>query len=546
MNLFDLYKIQNDHQLRLAQDPMELLWLVNMVDRIKPEVVVEIGIESSGGIKYWETVSAPNATIIGIDINFGAVDASWNVNESPKDIQYVRGDSHDVATLDRLLNILDGRKIDFLFIDGDHTYDGVRRDWEMYSPIVRDGGMVAFHDVNDHCGPGKLFAEIRKHNKKHVLVNPIMGTGIVQMIDSSYWETVNYYHKSGYDSFMEKAIPYYSAMNRGELPVSLAEHIRPTRAPAIELLDPANLPMPTNLPKVSFIIASFNAAHALERVLNAINEQKYPKEKIEVIVVDDCSADNYMSYFVMSKCVYVNSEGSMESPWDLVSQTYISPDLLNAPEPYVYELNRLAEVYPELRITYARLANHKTWNRAGSINTGSRMARGDIFVFLRGDTLVIPEKFCEYCAKHHSYHPNLYLHSVTVENRYQVRADQLFNWQVLNLPQDHWPEWPGSSIRAENWRAICGYNEQRVGWGGLENVIGSMADHGMVQAIEPRCVASGFLGMFRFTAPREYYQMMSAVMAQSRDAYEWRIPNDDTWGTIPLSVKREWNNAEGV
>jgi len=36
---------------------------------------------------------------------------------------------------------------DFLFIDGDHTYEGVEGDFEMYSPLVRRGGIIAFHDI---------------------------------------------------------------------------------------------------------------------------------------------------------------------------------------------------------------------------------------------------------------------------------------------------------------------------------------------------------------------------------------------------------------
>jgi predicted O-methyltransferase YrrM len=56
-------------------------------------------------------------------------------------------DSHDPRTCERLRRRLAGRAIDFLFIDGDHTYEGVKRDFEMYSPLVRPGGLVALHDV---------------------------------------------------------------------------------------------------------------------------------------------------------------------------------------------------------------------------------------------------------------------------------------------------------------------------------------------------------------------------------------------------------------
>jgi len=45
---------------------------------------------------------------------------------------------------------LNGEPLDFLFIDGDHTYEGVKRDFEMYSPLVRNGGIIAFHDIVKH------------------------------------------------------------------------------------------------------------------------------------------------------------------------------------------------------------------------------------------------------------------------------------------------------------------------------------------------------------------------------------------------------------
>ena len=36
--------------------------------------------------------------------------------------------------------------VDLVFIDGDHGYDVVRADWEGWSPLVADGGVVALHD----------------------------------------------------------------------------------------------------------------------------------------------------------------------------------------------------------------------------------------------------------------------------------------------------------------------------------------------------------------------------------------------------------------
>jgi predicted O-methyltransferase YrrM len=39
-----------------------------------------------------------------------------------------------------------GRSIDFVFIDGDHRYEGVKGDWEAWSPLLVPGGVIALHD----------------------------------------------------------------------------------------------------------------------------------------------------------------------------------------------------------------------------------------------------------------------------------------------------------------------------------------------------------------------------------------------------------------
>ncbi len=41
-----------------------------------------------------------------------------------------------------------------LWIDGDHSYEGVKRDWENYSPLVVPGGYVLFDNYNDTGWPG--------------------------------------------------------------------------------------------------------------------------------------------------------------------------------------------------------------------------------------------------------------------------------------------------------------------------------------------------------------------------------------------------------
>lgn len=94
-------------------------------------LVVEIGVmHNEQRIFYKELLGASH---IGVDLN---------VNNAPDII----GDSADPQTLKKLKEVLASREIDLLFIDGNHTYEGVKKDYELYAPLVRH--LVVFHDVH--------------------------------------------------------------------------------------------------------------------------------------------------------------------------------------------------------------------------------------------------------------------------------------------------------------------------------------------------------------------------------------------------------------
>jgi predicted O-methyltransferase YrrM len=44
--------------------------------------------------------------------------------------------------------------LDFLFIDGDHTYEGVAKDWSAWKELIAPGGMVCLHDSRNTGGLG--------------------------------------------------------------------------------------------------------------------------------------------------------------------------------------------------------------------------------------------------------------------------------------------------------------------------------------------------------------------------------------------------------
>lgn len=77
-------------------------------------------------------------------------------------------DSQAPETRDAVALMMSGELFDFAFIDGDHGYEGVRADWLAWSPLVRPGGVVAFHDTSMHgtsveSGVVRWVDELRHH-----------------------------------------------------------------------------------------------------------------------------------------------------------------------------------------------------------------------------------------------------------------------------------------------------------------------------------------------------------------------------------------------
>ena len=63
-----------------------------------------------------------------------------------------------VATSEAAATSFD-QPIEMIFIDGDHDYEAVKRDFELWYPKVVDGGVMAFHDTTVWQGPKRLVAE---------------------------------------------------------------------------------------------------------------------------------------------------------------------------------------------------------------------------------------------------------------------------------------------------------------------------------------------------------------------------------------------------
>ena len=184
--------------IRPMQIKEEFVELLKIFQELNPKYILEIGTANGGTLFCFCKLAQDDATIISIDLPegpFGGGYPEWKIpiyqafaKENQK-LYLLRKDSHQEETLEEVKKILNGKELDFLFIDGDHTYEGVKKDFEMYSPLVRKGGIIAFHDIinNDltrlDIEVPKFWSEVKdRYLSKEIIIDKInYGIGILKI-----------------------------------------------------------------------------------------------------------------------------------------------------------------------------------------------------------------------------------------------------------------------------------------------------------------------------------------------------------------------------
>lgn len=176
-----------DRPVLMAQARSEILQLAKLLQASAPKRSLEIGTNYGGTLFLLCTLSPPDAKIISVDLPSGPFGGGYPRRKMPlfrrfaragQQLHLLRADSHAAATKERVLQILDGAQLDYLFLDGDHTYGGVQRDFQMYAPLVRSGGIVAFHDIityspESQCEVEKFWNEIKQQYRHREIIEEV-------------------------------------------------------------------------------------------------------------------------------------------------------------------------------------------------------------------------------------------------------------------------------------------------------------------------------------------------------------------------------------
>jgi predicted O-methyltransferase YrrM len=144
------------------------------------EIYLEIGVHNGTSMSY-ALQGNNHVKAIGIDLFESTInlykkdnlkmnrtrDNILKSNNNESDVIFIKGDSRHISTIKKLEEQLDGNEIDLFFIDGDHTYNGVKNDFDNYVNLVKKGGLIVFDDYGS-----KLWIEITKFVNDNIKNNP--------------------------------------------------------------------------------------------------------------------------------------------------------------------------------------------------------------------------------------------------------------------------------------------------------------------------------------------------------------------------------------
>ncbi|KKL82592.1 hypothetical protein LCGC14_1983220 [marine sediment metagenome] len=155
--------------LRSMQAKGEILTVLDVLQ--KSQYVLEIG--AGWGATHF-LLKSVSQNVISIDKKFhllAALSLSLRRLQKLKGSYFILGESSDAKTFEQVQRILGDHKLDALYVDGDHSYQASMTDYKAYLPLVKEDGVIFFHDYFHEKGINQAVNQIAQKYPINVVVD---------------------------------------------------------------------------------------------------------------------------------------------------------------------------------------------------------------------------------------------------------------------------------------------------------------------------------------------------------------------------------------
>lgn len=185
------YLVDDSRLISASQDKDEFLELASVVKELEPKYVLEIGTARGGSLAMWCALTDAIGTVVSIDKPGGIHGGGypywkwhlyqWKLPKTSQLLFPLRCDAHSESVA-QYVNMYFPLGIDFIFLDADHTKEGVRREFELYWPFLSPGGLLVVADISKHpasfnVSAGEFWAEFKEQNQEKYrmqeIINPL-------------------------------------------------------------------------------------------------------------------------------------------------------------------------------------------------------------------------------------------------------------------------------------------------------------------------------------------------------------------------------------
>ena len=193
-----------------------------LIESLNPKVFVELGTHTGNSyFAFCQSVKTNKQ-----DTKCYAVD-TWMGDEQAglyNDEIYLKVNEHNIEnydsfstllrmTFDEALNKFENGSVNLLHIDGLHTYEAVKHDYETWLPKMAPGGVIIFHDTQvfeENFGVHRLWRELQELYPNNIEFTHSHGLGVLQLNDvpdskKLFWLLPDYKEKQNF-------IVYFAAL----------------------------------------------------------------------------------------------------------------------------------------------------------------------------------------------------------------------------------------------------------------------------------------------------------------------------------------------